>query len=85
MPAKLDRCVKHVQEQGKDQSSAFAICTASLKKKKIKLDKEKIKKKMLHESVMVGSTPIIGMVQTGPILQDIYPLTKHYKPVKNKK
>ena len=30
MPPKLDRCVQHVMAQGKDQSSAYAICTKSL-------------------------------------------------------
>jgi len=30
MPEKLDRCVKHVMDQGKDKSSAFAICNKSL-------------------------------------------------------
>ena len=30
MPAKLDRCVKHVKAQGKDESSAWAICKKSL-------------------------------------------------------
>lgn len=29
MPAKLERCVKHVQEQGKSKSSAYAICANS--------------------------------------------------------
>lgn len=29
---KFDSCVDKVQEQGKDESSAHAICTASLKK-----------------------------------------------------
>ncbi len=36
MPAKLDRCVKELMKQGKSKSSAFAICTASLKKKRRK-------------------------------------------------
>ncbi len=36
MPAKLDRCVQRVMKQGKSKSSAFAICTASLKKEKSK-------------------------------------------------
>jgi len=29
MPAKLERCVKHVQAQGKDKNSAYAICSKS--------------------------------------------------------
>jgi hypothetical protein len=29
MPAKLERCVQHVIEQGKDKSSAYAICSKS--------------------------------------------------------
>ena len=29
MPAKLDRCVKKVKRQGKDESSAYAICSSS--------------------------------------------------------
>ena len=36
MPAKLERCVKKVQKGGKSKSSAYAICTASLKKAKAK-------------------------------------------------
>ena len=36
MPAKLDRCVKKVKKQGKDESSAYAICSSStgIKRKK---------------------------------------------------
>jgi len=29
MPAKLERCVKHVLDQGKDKNSAYAICSKS--------------------------------------------------------
>lgn len=29
MPAKLDRCIKKVKKQGKDESSAYAICSSS--------------------------------------------------------
>lgn len=29
MPAKLVRCVKHLQDQGKSKSSAYAICSKS--------------------------------------------------------
>lgn len=29
MPAKLVRCVQHVQAQGKSKSSAYAICSKS--------------------------------------------------------
>ena len=32
MPKKLDDCVKKVIAQGKSESQAYAICTASLKK-----------------------------------------------------
>ncbi len=35
MPAKLDRCVEKVMNQGRSKSSAFAICNASLYKKAI--------------------------------------------------
>ena len=83
MPAKLDRCVQHLEDQGKDKSSAFAICTASLKKKKIKLNKEKIKEKItITENIMVGSfAPIASMNGTGAFtIQDIYK-AKKYKPV----
>ena len=34
-PAKQERCVKDVKAQGKDKSSAFAICNASMKKSDI--------------------------------------------------
>lgn len=36
MPAKLERCVRHVRSQGKSKSSAYAICVKStgIKKKK---------------------------------------------------
>ena len=36
MPKKLDDCVKKLMAKGKSKSSAFAICTASLKKVKKK-------------------------------------------------
>lgn len=38
MPAKLERCVMDVMKQGKSESSAYAICNASLNtgKKKTK-------------------------------------------------
>lgn len=36
MPRKLERCVKKVSKTGKDKSSSYAICNASLKKKKKK-------------------------------------------------
>ena len=32
MPKKLDDCVKILMKQGKSEQSAYAICTASLKK-----------------------------------------------------
>jgi hypothetical protein len=32
MPKKLDRCVAQVKKQGKNESSAYAICTNALKK-----------------------------------------------------
>jgi len=34
MPEKLDKCVKKVMNTGKTKSSAYAICNASLGKKK---------------------------------------------------
>lgn len=34
MPAKLERCVKQVKKKGHRKSSAYAICNASIKKKK---------------------------------------------------
>ena len=43
MPKKLDRCVAQVKKQGKDTSSAYAICTNSMKKKS-KATKPKPKK-----------------------------------------
>lgn len=36
MPKKLDKCVKSVKKQGKSESSAYAICNASLGKSKSK-------------------------------------------------
>ena len=36
MPAKLERCVKHVTGQGKSKSSAYAICSNSTGWKKSK-------------------------------------------------
>lgn len=32
MPKQLDDCVKKLKRQGKSESQAFAICTASLQK-----------------------------------------------------
>lgn len=34
MPKVLERCVKKVKASGKDKNAAYAICTASLNKKK---------------------------------------------------
>jgi len=34
MPEKLERCVKHLMGKGKSKSSAYAICTAAMKRKK---------------------------------------------------
>ena len=34
MPKKLDKCVSAVMKQGKSESSAYAICNASLNKDK---------------------------------------------------
>jgi hypothetical protein len=46
MPAKLDRCVKDVMKQGKNESSAYAICTASINRmKKANGSTSKMKKK----------------------------------------
>jgi len=36
MPKKLERCVKKVKKQGKDESSAYAICSSSTGYKKQK-------------------------------------------------
>ena len=36
MPAKLDRCVKKVMKKGHDKQSAYAICNASINKKRRK-------------------------------------------------
>lgn len=33
-PTKLDRCVSAVKKQGKAESASYAICNASLNKKK---------------------------------------------------
>ena len=43
IPAILDKCVEKLKKQGKSESSAFAICTASLKKAG-KLDENFLKK-----------------------------------------
>lgn len=34
MPKKLDRCLTAVKKQGKSESSAYAICNASINKTK---------------------------------------------------
>lgn len=39
MPKKLERCVKKVKKQGKSKDSAYAICTAQMKKNKSKKKK----------------------------------------------
>lgn len=36
MPAKLDRCVKDVQADGKSEDSAYAICNSSIDESMIK-------------------------------------------------
>lgn len=43
MPKKLDRCVTAVKKQGKNDSSAYAICNASLGKGKSKTKSKKSK------------------------------------------
>jgi len=45
-PKRLESCVSQVEETGKSKSSAFAICTASLKKSDSK-KKSKGKKDVL--------------------------------------
>jgi hypothetical protein len=40
MPKKLERCVKKVSKTGKDKSSSYAICNASLAKAKAKKKKK---------------------------------------------
>lgn len=32
MPKKMDRCIQQVKKSGKNESSAYAICTNALKK-----------------------------------------------------
>lgn len=44
MPKKLERCVASVMKQGKSESSAFAICNASINAAK-KANQTKPKKK----------------------------------------
>jgi len=52
MPKKLDRCVNKVKKQGKDESSAYAICSSSTGYRKQKGGKwKKEKKKSMKESV----------------------------------
>jgi len=46
MPAKLERCVQHVVDQGKDKSSAYAICSKSTGWKKAGKHKWKKGKKI---------------------------------------
>ena len=89
MPAKLDRCVQHLKDQGKETDPAFAICTASLKKKLILLNKEKIKKKIIEENIMAGSSAPIAAASPSNgkpslLLTEIYK-SKEYRPaIKNK-
>lgn len=53
MPAKLERCVKHVIEQGKDKNAAYAICSASTGWKKAGKHKwKKGKKVVVTESAL---------------------------------
>ena len=40
MPAKLDRCVKKLKRKGIEESRAWAICTAAMKKDKKKKGKK---------------------------------------------
>lgn len=59
MPEKLERCVNKVKKQGKDESSAYAICSSStgIKKKKgggwkkTKTMKESMEKKKIVEFI----------------------------------
>jgi hypothetical protein len=36
MPAKFDRCVKHLRDQGASMDKAFAICQVSVNKAKVR-------------------------------------------------
>lgn len=40
MPKKLDDCVEKVKKSGKSEQSAYAICNASVNKKKTKKKKK---------------------------------------------
>jgi hypothetical protein len=52
MPEKLDRCVKKLMDEGHDESSAWAICQASIKKAKkgVKMTKKAIVLKSMRTS-----------------------------------
>jgi hypothetical protein len=76
MSEKLEKCVQKVNTQGHNKGASYAICTANLKKKKVKVDKEKI----IQE--VTSTTPMASMNGDAPMLKDINPLDKSYKPVK---
>lgn len=58
MPAKLDECVKQVMAEGKDESAAYAICTAAVKPFSDRLDFDAVNKSLI--SVRDGVLEYMG-------------------------
>lgn len=52
MPKKLERCVSKVRKQGKDKSSAYAICNASIKEEQMIKDHSTFDNADIEEACM---------------------------------
>lgn len=58
MPAELDRCVEKVMAQGKDKSSAFAICRTALKMSEQEADVKESKVDEDGDIIIAENVPI---------------------------
>jgi len=77
MPAKLERCVKHVQDQGKDKNSAYAICSKSTGW--VKSGKHTWKKKQSKTAVKTTKVVTEGAVaRIEQLLESSKPLIESY-------
>jgi hypothetical protein len=61
MPAKLERCVQHVIDQGKDKNSAYAICSKSTGY--VKSGKHSWRKKKVEENTVCSKGAIARIEQ----------------------
>ena len=63
MPAKLDRCVRDVKDEGKSEDSAYAICVDSLKESEDRIKSEVAK--TMAERGMIKELPETVSIPSG--------------------